>query len=153
MRPQKGLLARSLVRCCWKGQSYQRYTDLLQAAQNPVTTQHYLSAFFVIATKNWLLTSIVKLYSWGSIIQICTVALHPIQRPFLRHKLWRSPLQSCGKTFLLSSKNQSQNASLVTWKKHYSVFFQQAIPKTWQECFYTTLQYKTDFDSIYNECN
>ena len=47
-------------------------------------------------------------------------------------------VQSCVKTFLLSSENHSQYVLLPTPKLHYGTFFQPAIPETWQECFYTT---------------
>ena len=47
-----------------------------------------------------------------------------------------SLLQSCVKTFL------PQNVPLLTPKIHYGALFQPAIPKTRQECFYTTLYKK-----------
>ena len=48
-------------------------------------------------------------------------------------------VQSCVKTFLLSFENHSGSVPLPTPKLHYGSIFQPAIPKTWQECFYTTL--------------
>ena len=47
--------------------------------------------------------------------------------------------QSCVKTFLVSSENQTQNVPQSTPKMHYGAIFQPAIPATWRECFYTTL--------------
>ena len=46
---------------------------------------------------------------------------------------------SCVKTCVLSFENHSQNVPLLTTKLHYHTIFQPAIPKTWQECFYTTV--------------
>ena len=48
-------------------------------------------------------------------------------------------IQSCVKTFLPSSENHSQNVPLPTPNLHYGAIFQHTIPKTPQECFYTTL--------------
>ena len=53
----------------------------------------------------------------------------------LGHKLYR--LLSCVKTFLISSEGNPQNVPLPTPKLHNDAIFQPAIPKTWQECFYT----------------
>ena len=53
-----------------------------------------------------------------------------------------SLLQSCVKTFL------PQNVPLLTPKIHYGALFQPAIPKTRQECVYTTL-----YKKICNENN
>ena len=48
------------------------------------------------------------------------------------------PVQSCVKTLLLSVENRTQNVPLPTPKLHYGAIFQPTIPKTWQECSYTT---------------
>ena len=48
-------------------------------------------------------------------------------------------IQSCVKTFLLSSENHPHNVSLPTPQMHYGATFQLAIPGTWQEYFYKTL--------------
>ena len=45
-------------------------------------------------------------------------------------------------TFLLSFENDCQYLPPPTSKLHYGAVFQPAIPKTWQECFYTTLYKK-----------
>ena len=49
-------------------------------------------------------------------------------------------VQSSVKTLRLSSENHLQNVLLPTSKLHYDVIFQPAMPETWQECLYTTLQ-------------
>ena len=61
-------------------------------------------------------------------------------------------VQSCAKTLLLSFKNHSENVPLPTPKMHYGAIFQNAIPKTWQECFYTNL-YKAITSFQANEIN
>ena len=48
-------------------------------------------------------------------------------------------MQSCVKTFLISSETHPQNLPLPTLKMHFDATFQPAIPGTWQEYFYTTL--------------
>ena len=48
-------------------------------------------------------------------------------------------VHSCVNIFLPSSENHPQNVPVPTSKIHSDTIFQQAIPKTWQECFYTTL--------------
>ena len=48
-------------------------------------------------------------------------------------------VQSCVKTFLISSETHPQNLPLPTLKMHFDATFQPAIPGTWQEYFYTTL--------------
>ena len=48
-------------------------------------------------------------------------------------------IQSSVKTFLRSSQNHPQNVWLPTPKMHYMATFKPTMPKTWQECFYTTL--------------
>ena len=45
--------------------------------------------------------------------------------------------QSCVKTFLPSSENHPKNVPLPTPNMHYGTICQPAIPRTWQECFYT----------------
>ena len=45
----------------------------------------------------------------------------------------------CKKKTLTSFENQPQNVPLPTLKLHNGSIFQLAIPKTWQECFYTAL--------------
>ena len=60
-------------------------------------------------------------------------------------------LQSCVIIFVLISKNRSQNVSLTSPKLHlmYGAIFLPALPKTWQECFYTTLYNLTTWHTIY----
>ena len=48
-------------------------------------------------------------------------------------------IQSCVKTFLLSSENHPQNVPLPTQKMHHGTTFQPAIPGTWQDFFYMTV--------------
>ena len=62
-------------------------------------------------------------------------------------------IQSLVKTFLLSSENQSQNVPLPTPKLHHGAIFQQAIPKTWQEFFYTTLYITNPDESALRFCD
>ena len=46
-------------------------------------------------------------------------------------------------------KDHSDNALLPTPKMHYGVIFQPAIPKTRQECFYTTLYAYVVYGCVY----
>ena len=74
---------------------------------------------------------------------------------------WWINIQSYVKIFLLNSENNPQNVPLLTPKLYYGTNFQPAIPKTWQEPFYTTLysqfgkfkQCFTFYDSWTYVCN
>ena len=53
--------------------------------------------------------------------------------------LLQTPIQSCVKSFLLSSENHPQDVLPSSPKLHDGAAFQPTIPGTWQECFCTTL--------------
>ena len=72
----------------------------------------------------------------GHQISSCLVSLH-----FLCDILATGTVQSCVKTFWLSSNKHPQNVPLLTPKLHHGTIFQAAILKTWQECFYTTMYF------------
>ena len=55
-------------------------------------------------------------------------------------------IQSCVKTFLLSSENHPQKVLLLPQNMHYDALFQPPIPETWQECF--TLLCTVSVDSL-----
>ena len=93
----------------------------------------------------------VVLKSWArlclSTLSFATLAMGSfLDETYLLHvmsssisRVSESHVQSCVKTFLLSSENHPQNVPLPTPKMHYDAIFQPAITKTWHGCFYTYL--------------
>ena len=97
----------------------------------------HLIVVVAVVSSSVFSSTLVLLYSLGAIITTDTQV-----RAKMRGKALTSDseiLQSCVKTFLLSSENCPQNVPLLTPKLHFGAIFQPSVPKTWQECFYTTL--------------
>ena len=61
-------------------------------------------------------------------------------------------VQSCVKTFLIRFENHFQNVPLPTPKWNHCTTFQPFIPKTWQECLYTTLSPKVPMRLLSGMC-
>ena len=81
---------------------------------------------------------VLSFYSRGNLISlICHVRLKASWGDLYNINTWE--IQSCVKTFLLSSGNHPQNVLLFAPKMDYGAIFQSDMPKTSKECFCTTL--------------